>query len=207
MTGTDPRKATTLRIYRSSDTTVDTSDTQVGTAAVAGLAASEGASATIRVTSPLSPGTYYYGACVDSVTGESDTTNNCGGPLEVPVVPRGQPDLVVEPPTLAPAFPAGGGDVHPDGDGVELCAGWPREPRRPRRYGTICRRTRRFSTSDTQVGTDAVPALGSRGRSTQSVELTAPSTPGTYHYGACVDAVSDESDTTNNCSRSLEMSW
>ena len=202
--GDGPAEATTLRIYRSSDTTVDTSDTQVGTAAVAGLAASEGASATIRVTSPLSPGTYYYGACVDSVTGESDTTNNCGGPLEVPVVPRGQPDLVVEPPTLAPAFPAGGATftltttVWNFAQVVE---------------GTSEATTLRYylstdsaiSTSDTQVGTDAVPALGSRGRSTQSVELTAPSTPGTYHYGACVDAVSDESDTTNNCSRSRDV--
>ena len=72
------------------DTTVDTSDTQVGTASVAGLAASENASTTIRVRSPLSPGTYYYGACVDAVAGESDTTNNCGGSVPVPVVPRGQ---------------------------------------------------------------------------------------------------------------------
>ena len=56
------------------------------------------------------------------------------------------------------------------------------------------------TTSDTQVGTDVVPALGPRGRSTQSVELTAPSTPGTYYYAACVDAVPNESDTTNNCS-------
>ena len=202
--GDGPAEATTLRIYRSSDTTVDTSDTQVGTAAVAGLAASEGASATIRVTSPLSPGTYYYGACVDAVTGESDTTNNCGGPLEVPVVPRGQPDLVVEPPTLAPPFPSGGATftltatVWNFAQVVE---------------GTSEATTLRYylstdsaiSTSDTQVGTDAVPALGSRGRSTQSVELTAPSTPGTYHYGACVDAVSDESDTTNNCSRSRDV--
>ena len=31
----------------------------------------------------------------------------------------------------------------------------------------------------------------------QSVDLTAPASPGTYYSGACVDAVSDESDTTN----------
>ena len=32
------------------------------------------------------------------------------------------------------------------------------------------------------------------------MDLTAPSSPGTYYYGACVDAVPNESDTTNNCS-------
>ena len=49
----------------------------MGTAAVAGLAASEDADTAIRVRSPLTPGTYYYGACVDAVPDESDTTNNC----------------------------------------------------------------------------------------------------------------------------------
>ena len=57
-----------------------------------------------------------------------------------------------------------------------------------------------ITTSDTQLGTDAVPALGPRSSSTQSVELTAPSTPGTDYYGARLDEVTDESDTTNNCS-------
>ena len=35
-----------------------------------------------------------------------------------------------------------------------------------------------------------------------SIDVTAPSTPGTYYYGACVDPVADESDTQNNCSKS-----
>ena len=37
------------------------------------------------------------------------------------------------------------------------------------------------------------------------MELSAPSTPGTYYYGACVDAVAEESDTTNNCSSSVTI--
>ena len=28
---------------------------------------------------------------------------------------------------------------------------------------------------------------------------------GAYYYGACVDAVTDESDTTNNCSASVQV--
>ena len=197
--GDGPSEATTLRIYRSVDTTVDTSDTPVGTASVAGLAASENASTTISVRSPLSPGTYYYGACVDAVAGESDTTNNCGGSVAVPVVPRGRPDLVVQTPSLAPPFPTTGATftltatvwnfaqvVDGTSEATTLRYYWSAD-------GTV-------TTSDTQVGTDVVPALGPRGRSTQSVELTAPSTPGTYYYAACVDAVPNESDTTNNCS-------
>ena len=57
-----------------------------------------------------------------------------------------------------------------------------------------------ITSSDTPFGTDSVSGLSAAGTSPESVNLTAPSTPGTYYYGACVDAVSNESDTTNNCS-------
>ena len=48
-------------------------------------------------------------------------------------------------------------------------------------------------------------ALAAAGSSDQSVDLTAPDTSGTYYYGACVDTVTDESDTTNNCSTSVAV--
>ena len=51
-----------------------------------------------------------------------------------------------------------------------------------------------ITTADAEVGTDTVAELGAAGSSSQSVELTAPHTEGTYHYGACVDAVQGESD-------------
>ncbi len=54
-----------------------------------------------------------------------------------------------------------------------------------------------ITIADTEVGTDALAASGS---SAESIALTAPSTSGTYYYGACVDAVPDESDVANNCS-------
>ena len=69
--------ATTVRYYRSSDATITTSDTQEGTDAVNPLLPSTNSGETIRLTAPSTAGTYYYGACVDAVTGESDTTNNC----------------------------------------------------------------------------------------------------------------------------------
>ena len=62
-----------------------------------------------------------------------------------------------------------------------------------------------ITTSDTPVGTDAIEALSASGASAESIVLTAPSTSGTYYYGACVDAASDESDTTDNCSSSVKV--
>ena len=77
--------ATTLRYYRSTDETITTSDTEVGTAAVGGLAAGATSSESINLTAPATAGTYYYGACVDAVTDESDTTNNCSTSVQVTV--------------------------------------------------------------------------------------------------------------------------
>ena len=37
------------------------------------------------------------------------------------------------------------------------------------------------------------------------MKVTAQSTPGTYYYGGRVDAVTDESDTTDNCSSSVKV--
>jgi len=56
------------------------------------------------------------------------------------------------------------------------------------------------------VGTDVVRALAASEISLESLSgLIAPSTPGTYYYGACVDAVTGETDTTNNCSASVPV--
>ena len=77
--------ATTLRYYRSTNATISRSDTQVGTDSVSGLAASGTSAESISLTAPSSTGTYYYGACVDSVAGESDTDNNCSSGVRVTV--------------------------------------------------------------------------------------------------------------------------
>ena len=195
--------ATTLRYYRSTDAAITTSGTPVGTAAVRWLAAS---AATLRVetlTAPSTPGTYYYGACVDAVANESDTTNNCSSSVRVtvPGSEQGSPDLTVHGVWLAPPDPLDrplfrlAAKVRNDGDGASQVTTL-------RYYRST---DAAITTSDAEVGTDTVAGLAASGSADKSVELTAPSTPGTHYYGACVDAVADESDTTNNCSASVEF--
>ena len=75
--GTEPAAATTLRYYRSDDATIDDTDTQVGTATVSSLSAGRTSAESISLNAPSDTGTYYYGACVDGVSGESNTDNNC----------------------------------------------------------------------------------------------------------------------------------
>ena len=91
---------TTLRHYRSSDSAISSMDTEVGTNAVPGLAAGTGSDQSISLIAPSSAGTYYYGACADAVSGESEVNNNCSVGVRVVV-----------------------GDTGPQGSDFELAAG------------------------------------------------------------------------------------
>ena len=200
--GDSTSASTTLRYYRSTNTTISVSDAQVGTDAVVPLAASGSSAESATLNAPSEPGTYYYGACVDVVAGESDTTNNCSSAVRVvvPEPPR-HPDLVVD------AHSENGGD-RDAGEAFALSA-----TVRNQGDGDAAATTLRFyrstdatiSTSDTQAGTDPVGALPASGSSAGSLRLNAPSEPGTYYYGACVDVVAGESDTTNNCSSAVRV--
>ena len=196
--------ATTLRYYRSTDATITTGDTEVGTDAVGALAASGTSDESIDLTAPSSVGTYYYGACVDAVTGETDTSNNCSSSVQVDVTeppPPSTPDLVVGSPSVDDDSPETGGSftlsatVSNDGDGGSAAT--------TLRYYRSADAT--ISGTDTQVGTDAVGALAASATSDESIDLTAPASVGTYYYGACVDAVTGESDTSNNCSSAVTI--
>ena len=83
--GAGQSAATTLRYYRSTDATITTGDTEVGTDAVSALAASSTSNQSIILTAPSTAGAYYYGACVDPVSGESNAGNNCSNSSMVTV--------------------------------------------------------------------------------------------------------------------------
>ena len=70
-------EATTLRYFRSSNTIISTTDMELGSDSVGGLAADGASEESIDLVAPASEGIYYYGACVDSAAGESNTGNNC----------------------------------------------------------------------------------------------------------------------------------
>ena len=186
--GADAR-ATTLRYYRSTDATITTSDTEEGTDAVDELAASDSSAESIALMAPSTSGIYYYGACVDAVPDEYDTTNNCSSSVEIQVaVPVTHPNLAVVSPSVSDARPDPGvtftfsATVRNLGDSASASS--------TLRYYRSSDAT--VSGADTQVATDPVTSLGTAGSSPESATLT-PSTSGIYYYGACVDAVPDES--------------
>ena len=151
-----------------------------------------------------SVGTYYYGACVDRVSNESDTRNNCttsSDSVMVTVTEPPKPDLVVsDVRTNKESLPVGESfrlTVTVKNQGEAAVDG-----KIPLTYYRSTNRT--ISRGDSRVGTDKLSnGLGAGSRNNESISLE-PSSVGTYYYGACVDRVSNESDTRNNCTASSD---
>ena len=191
--------ATGLRYYRSTDASIATSDTEVGFGDVGVLSASGTSAESIWAIAPATAGTYYYGACVDAVTDESDTSNNCSAAVQVDVAePQDGIDLAVDSFTMSDASLGTNGYivlraiVNNNGD-----AGAPATTLRFYRSTDAT-----ITTSDTELHSTTIVELAALGSTVVALTLVATTDAGTYYYGACVDAVAGESDTTNNCSTS-----
>ena len=192
--------ATTLRYYRSTDTTIEAGDAEAGTSAVDGLASATSSEHSLEIRVPTEPGTYYYGACADALDGERDTENNCSAGMPIEVGEGGGPDLVAE-------LPEHGLDVW-----ARYSFGLVAAVRNRGDGGAEATELRYFRSSDATVTTDdaevaaaTVDGLAAGSSGEYPVRITAPSESGTYYYGACVGAVDGESDTENNCSAGIEV--
>ena len=82
--GDEQAAATMLHYYRSNNSTISASDTEVGTDAIDALDASATSEQSIELTASVGVETY-YGACVASVSGESNTDNNCSSAVRITV--------------------------------------------------------------------------------------------------------------------------
>ena len=191
--------STTLRYYLSSDAAITTGDTEVGDDYVSSLRTSSTSNESISLNAPATLGTYFYGACVDPLSEESDTGNNCSAAVMVTVSGS---DLVVGPPTVSNSSPQ-----------VEELITLSMTVRNQDAGDASSSTTLRYfqsadatiTTGDTEVGTDYVPPLDGAKTSGESIALMAPDAAGTYYYGGCVDALSDETNTQNNCSAAVSV--
>ncbi len=76
-TGAGSSSATTVKYYRSTDKTISTSDTEMGTKSLASMLEGQTKTQTISLSSSQVNKTYYIGACVTAVSNEINTQNNC----------------------------------------------------------------------------------------------------------------------------------
>ena len=196
--------ATTIRIYQSTNSSISTSDTEIGRASTSSLGAGQSRTITGTVTlASQASGTFYFGLCADRVSGESNTQNNCSRGVRVTVTGSGGPDLVVSLSRSSVTVAPGSSftfekTVRNQGDASSAST----------RIRLYLSDNATISTSDTELGQPAsVPALGPSETATGPtvIRVGAGTPEGTTYVGHCVDAVSGESNTSNNCSSAITV--
>ena len=201
---------TTLRYFRSADTTLnatDNSDTQVGTDLTGYISGASGATSgdiTLTATAPSEQGTYYYYAYVVPVLGEGyyygtydRTANNTSAYVTVTV--SAPPDLTVtlyrpRQLTFAPGerFTLDA-TVYNGGTGASAAT-----------------RLRVYEDSDDyrrelEIDRQSVRAISAGSSSSESISLIAPPDAGLYYYRVYVDTVTGETETDNNYSHWISI--
>ena len=195
----------TLSYYVSSEDTISGADTEIQTETLPRIAAGGTLERSVHLTAPDTPGTYYYGVCVNSVAAEADTTHNCSSATAITV--KGADLMIFDAPQLSK-------NTLKSGETFQINTRvWNRgripSPQTTLRYYRSEDET--LSLDDTEVASDTVPPLSGRGahasrrRADLSQTLTAPETSGTYAYIVCVDATPGDTDTINNCSQPIAI--
>ncbi len=202
--GSGKAGASTSGIYLSTDSTISTSDTLLGTDAVAAMASGTSSSESVNITIPdtLATGTFYIGviADYDNVVTESNETNNPSNALTLSVIEPVVPDLdIVYAPTLDSAWVLKGGTVKLDYTIEGPAVGWTGSSV----TGIYLSTDGTITTSDTLLATDPVAAITQNGWTHKAVSVVIPDTiaAGSYYIGAVADynnAVAEKDEGNNS---------
>ena len=193
--------ATTVRIYASSNSTISTSDTEIGDDPFRSLAAGQSRDWTVTVTlSSQASGTFYFGLCIDAVSGESDTQNNCSPGVRVTVGGSGAPDLEFT--GISPRVVVVTSGTPFELKPIVANTGSTASP--PTKLKLYLSDNSTISTSDRELDSNDIRGIAPSEvlTITHSITLTGS---GSGYLGYCVDPVPGESDTTNNCSPSVRL--
>jgi RHS repeat-associated protein len=199
--------AFTVSFYLSTDATITSADTLIGSRTVSSLAAGASSTATTSVTVPasLAVGTYTVGAIVDSgsAVAETSETNNARAGSQVTVV---KPDLSMAGLSGVPST-IGRGDTITVTDTVALASGGGAVSTFS--VGYYLATTSPVTTSGLFLGSRTVSGLSAGQSSTASTALVIPTSlaTGTWYLGAIADmsGVIAESNESNNAATSAAM--
>ncbi|MGI9345876.1 MAG: CARDB domain-containing protein, partial [Gammaproteobacteria bacterium] len=192
--------ASTLTYYQSSDATIGSSDTSLGTDPVAALAVDASDTQDITLTAPMTAGTSYYGACIPATGDELNASDNCS--VGVAVTFTSGWDFKVTA-SVSSASVTGSTPFTLTAEVSNDSGASGPAPASTLTYYQSSDAT--ISSADTSRGTDAVASLAVGASSTESIDLTITAASGTYYFGACMPAASGEADATDNCSSGVAV--
>ena len=195
-------------IYSSSNSTISTSDTRIGTDPNAAISGVGGLTETFTIdTTGWAAGTYYIGAIADynNAVAESNESNNpsSGVMLTVTAPPVQLPDLDIQdagqsyPPTLSASSVVAGGSV----TFTYRLSNWGPGSAPSSITGIYSSSNSTISTSDTRIGTDPNAAISGVGGLTETFTIdTTGWAAGTYYIGAIADynnAITEGNESNN----------
>jgi hypothetical protein len=210
--GNLPASNVTLSFYLSTNTVISAADTLIGSAYWPTFSAqgrwSDG-TWTVSVPSGLAAGTYYIGWVLTLDESERSTGNNTAIMVrsatydfsERTFTVLGQPDLHISSVSTSTASVEQGepvtisATVHNQGDASSSST----------TLHYYLSTNAIISTGDTHLASDFVSALSPGGSSPESASVLPSVAPGNYYLGACVDAVSNEEFTNNQCSSAVPI--
>jgi subtilase family serine protease len=210
--GNLPASNVTLSFYLSTNTTISSADTLIGSAFWSSFPAegrwSDG-SRTVSVPSGLAAGTYYIGWILTLDESERSTGNNTAIMVrsstfnfsERTFMVIGQPDLHISSISTSTGSLEQGesvtvnATVHNQGDASSSST--------TLRYYLSTNAI--ISTGDTHLTSDYVSALSAGGSSPESGSALLTAAPGSYWLGVCVESVTNEEFTNNQCSSAVPV--
>ncbi len=178
--------ATTLRYYRSDDRAISTSDTQVGTGELNALSPAGTSFEEIALAAPTTPGTHFYGVCVEPVEGEFYVGRNCSGSVTVygdGPIPEYDLELEILESYLGATFV---------GDALEMDI-------RVTNHGPNASRPAKLWSSEISAYRADIPALGTHESETFYRVRVARASRGTTTIRVCVVNADGEENGDNNC--------
>ena len=187
--------SSTTRFYRSLNEDITTDDTLLGTKSLPALAGGGNTPQSLDVSAPSISGTFYVGACVETVPNELITDNQCSDGRFIVVE---APDLIVINPRVSTIAPIAGtpltiyATVKNDGAATSEAT----------TLHFFSSADEIISFADFVLPGSATP-VGSLAPGAESAEigfLYLPPGAGTYYVGACVEVVTNERIGTNQCS-------
>ncbi len=203
--GTQTSAATTMQFYRSDNPTITTGDFLMSARTVSPLAPG-GNDTVVSLSLPapfdLNPATYWVGACLVVSAGEIIDNNQCTTGVEITVLPP-QPDLRL-------IFPAVSDRLLEQGQSYDINM-------LVENQGTVSSGNTDIhyyrsdnhiiTTLDTEIASTPVLSLAGGAFQAQSVSVTIPANLelGFHWIGACIDAVTNESITDNQCSDAIQI--
>lgn len=200
--GNSESPATTTRYYRSSDSNITTSDIELENESTRSLAEDEYDEEDKNVAIGVE-GTFWVGACVDAVPGETSTSNNCSNGIQVTVADA---DVDVELTSVSVT------DASPYSSFFEINATITNIGEAEVEDG-ILRYYLSYDQSiadyDIYIGRDNAQA-NNPGEIDDNTEVVAFNVPGTFWVGACIEPAESvlggtETALGNNCSAGVEI--